>query len=44
MTALRTLVRCRRLLLELHALPPGTLPAEIDDDIENLLMPGHERG
>jgi hypothetical protein len=41
MTALRTLVRCRRLLLELHALPPGTLPDEIDDAVEDLLMPGY---
>jgi hypothetical protein len=41
MTALRKLVRCRRLLLELHALPPGTLPEEIDDEIEDLLMPGY---
>jgi hypothetical protein len=38
---LRILVRCRRLLLELHALPPGTLPEEIEDEIEDLLMPGY---
>ncbi len=41
MTAVRTLARCRRLLLELHALPPGTLPDEVDDAIEDLLMPGY---
>ncbi len=41
MTALRTLVRCRRLLLEVHVLPPGTLPPELDDAIEDLLMPGY---
>jgi hypothetical protein len=39
MTALRTLVRCR-VLLDLHALPPGTLPDEIDA-MEDLMMPGY---
>ncbi len=38
---LRTLVRCRRLLLEVHALPEGTLPPELDAAIEDLLMPGY---
>ncbi len=38
---LRILVRCRRLLLETHTLPPGTLPEEIEDEIEDLLMPGY---
>jgi hypothetical protein len=37
---LRTLARCRRLLLEVHALPAGTVPPELDDAIEDLLMPG----
>ena len=37
---LRTLARCRRLFLEVHALPAGTLPPELDDAIEDLLMPG----
>jgi hypothetical protein len=37
---LRTLARCRRLLLEAYALPAGTLPSELDDAIEDLLMPG----
>ncbi len=37
---LRTLARCRRLLLEVHALPAGTLPPELDHAIEDLLMPG----
>jgi hypothetical protein len=41
MTALRTLVRCCQLLLELQALPPGTLPDDIDDAIEDLLAPGY---
>ena len=38
---LRTLVRCRRVLCEIHALPEGTLPPELDDAVEDLLMPGY---
>jgi hypothetical protein len=37
---LRALVRCRRLLCELHALPPGTLPPEVEDAIEDAIAPG----
>jgi hypothetical protein len=38
---LRALARCRRLLLcELHALPPGTLPPELEDAIEDVIAPG----
>ena len=37
---IRTLARCRRLLLEVYALPEGTLPPELNDAIEELLMPG----
>jgi len=38
--ALRALVRLRRLLLEVHALPPGTLPPELEDAIEDVVAPG----
>jgi hypothetical protein len=38
---LRTLARCRRLLFAIYALPEGTLPPELDDAIEDLLMPGY---
>lgn len=31
---------CRRALLELHALPPGSLPDELEDLIEDLIAPG----
>jgi len=37
---LRALARCRRALLELHALPPGSLPEELEDLIEDLVAPG----
>ena len=37
---LRALARCRRALLELHALPPGILPDELEDLIEDLVAPG----
>ena len=37
---LRAVVRCRRALLELHALPPGSLPDELEDLIEDLIAPG----
>lgn len=38
---LRTLARCRRVLCEIYALPEGTLPPELDDSVEELLMPGY---
>ena len=38
---LRTLARCRRVLREIYALPEGTLPPELDDEVEDLLMPGY---
>ena len=37
---LRAHAHCRRLLLDLLALPPGTLPPEVDDAIEDLIAPG----
>ena len=37
---LRAVGRCRRALLELHALPPGSLPDELEDLIEDLIAPG----
>ena len=37
---LRAVARCRRALLELHALPPGSLPDELEDLIEDLVAPG----
>ncbi len=37
---LRAVARCRRALLELHALPPGSLPDELEDLIEDLIAPG----
>ncbi len=37
---LLALARCRRALLDLHALPPGSLPDELEDLIEDLVAPG----
>ena len=37
---LRALARCRRALLALHALPPGSLPDELEDLVEDLIAPG----
>ena len=37
---LRALARCRRALLELHALPPGSLPDDLENLIEDLVAPG----
>jgi hypothetical protein len=37
---LRPLARLRRALYELHALPPGSLPDELEDAIEDLVTPG----
>ena len=37
---LRALAKCRRALLELYALPPGSLPDELEDLIEELVAPG----
>jgi hypothetical protein len=37
----RSLVRCRRVLFDVYALPEGTLPPEMDEAIEDLLMPGY---
>ena len=37
---LRTLARFRRLALELHALPPGTLPPDLEDAIADVVAPG----
>ena len=37
---LRAVARCRRALLELHALPPGSLPDELEDLIEDLIALG----
>jgi hypothetical protein len=38
---LRTLARWRRILFEIYALPEGTLPPELEDAVEDLLMPGY---
>ena len=38
---LRAPARCRRALLELHALPPGSLPEELEDLVEELVAPGY---
>ena len=37
---LRALARFRRALYELHALPPGSLPDELKDAIEDVVAPG----
>jgi hypothetical protein len=37
---LRRIARGRRLLFEVHALPAGTLPPDLEHAIEDLLMPG----
>ena len=37
---LRALARFRRALHELHALPPGSLPDEVEDAIEDVIAPG----
>ena len=37
---LRAVARCSRALLELHALPPGSLPDDLENLIEDLVAPG----
>jgi hypothetical protein len=37
---LHALARYRRVLLEIHGLPPGTLPPHLDEAVEDLVAPG----
>jgi hypothetical protein len=38
--ALRLVVLLRRVMCELHALPPGTLPPDLDGAVADAIAPG----